>query len=102
MQLIDTSSQTGFFDVVGDTERSQAATMTLQPDQETGGPTNAHAKSDQWLFVISGHGRATVNSETHELHPGMLILIEPGETHKIANTSTEPLVTVNVYAPPEY
>lgn len=102
MQLIDTNSQTGFFDVVGDTDRSQAAMMTLQPNQETGGPTNAHANSDQWLFIISGQGQATIDGQTYDLKSGMLVLIEPGEPHKIANTGSEPLVTVNVYAPPEY
>jgi mannose-6-phosphate isomerase-like protein (cupin superfamily) len=27
---------------------------------------------------------------------------DSGEHHEIRNTGTEPLVTVNVYAPPEY
>ncbi|MFB6192352.1 MAG: cupin domain-containing protein [Haloarculaceae archaeon] len=102
MRLIDTADATGFFDVVGGTERSQAATMTLDPGQSTGGSTNAHAASDQWLYVVSGTGRATIEGETHDLRPGALVLIEPGETHEITNTGSEPLATINVYAPPEY
>lgn len=102
MQRIDTSSATGFFDVVGGTERSQAATMVLDPGASTGGPSNAHAASDQWLYVVSGTGTATVGGESHALRAGTLLLIEPGETHEIANAGNEPLVTVNVYAPPEY
>lgn len=102
MKRIDTGEPTGFFEIVGETERSQAATMTLAPGQSTGGPTNAHAASDQWLYVVSGRGRATIEGDVHELRAGTLVLVEPGETHEITNTGDDPLETVNVYAPPEY
>jgi mannose-6-phosphate isomerase-like protein (cupin superfamily) len=102
MRRIDTTTATGFFDVVAGTERSQAATMVLDPGTSTGGPTNAHAASDQWLYVVSGNGTATVEGETRDVRAGTLLLVEPGETHEIANDGDEPLVTVNVYAPPEY
>jgi len=39
----------GLFDVVGGTDRSQAATMILDPGATTGGPSNYHEDSDQWL-----------------------------------------------------
>jgi mannose-6-phosphate isomerase-like protein (cupin superfamily) len=102
MDLIDTTDAAGFFDVVGGTERSQAATMTLAPGRSTGGPSNAHAASDQWLYVVSGTGRATIEGESYDLRPGTLVLIEPGETHEIENPGAEPLETINVYAPPDY
>jgi mannose-6-phosphate isomerase-like protein (cupin superfamily) len=102
MQRFDTRGAAGFFDVLGGTDRSQAATMTLSPGQSTGGPTNAHAASDQWLYVVSGTGTATVEDETHDLREGTLVLVEAGETHEIANDGDEPLETINVYAPPEY
>lgn len=102
MQRIDTTAATGFFDVVASTDRSQAATMILDPGASTGGPSNAHAASDQWVYVVSGTGTATVEGEAHDLRAGTLLLIEPGETHEIANTGRDPLETINVYAPPEY
>jgi mannose-6-phosphate isomerase-like protein (cupin superfamily) len=102
MERIDTTDMAGFFDVVAGTERSQAATMVLDPGQSTGGPENAHAASDQWLFVVAGEGTATVAGETVALAPGTLLLIEPGETHEITSTGAEPLETVSVYAPPDY
>lgn len=102
MERIDTERATGFFDVVAGTDRSQAATMVLQPEQSTGGPTNYHADSDQWVIVTAGEGEAIVEDETLALEPGDLLLIEPGETHEIRGTGDTPLVTVNVYAPPEY
>lgn len=102
MERIDTDRATGFFDVVAGTARSQAATMILQPGQSTGGPSNYHQESDQWLYVTAGTGEATIDGETVGLEPGDLVLIEPGETHEITGTGDAPLVTVNIYAPPEY
>jgi mannose-6-phosphate isomerase-like protein (cupin superfamily) len=102
MERIDTTRMAGFFDVVGGTERSQAATMVLAPGQSTGGPDNAHAASDQWLYVAAGEGTATVDGDEIDLGAGTLLLVEPGETHEIENTGAEPLETINVYAPPEY
>lgn len=91
----------GSFDVLGGTSRSQAAAMTLGPGERTGGPENAHADSDQWLYVVSGSGEATVAGDRVELAEGDLLLIAAGETHEI-RAGSEALVTVNVYAPPEY
>lgn len=102
MQQIDTDSDHGFFNIVAGTDRSQAATMVLDPEQSTGGPTNYHARSDQWLYVKDGRGTATVDGEEIELARGDLLLIEAGETHEIQGAGTDPLVTVNIYAPPEY
>ncbi|MDX1660288.1 MAG: cupin domain-containing protein [Gemmatimonadota bacterium] len=101
MRKIDTTSPSGFFDVVAGTSRSQAATLVLEAGRSTGGPDNRHPDSDQWLYVVSGHGRATVENEEIELGPGDLLLIEAGEAHEIA-AADEALETINVYAPPVY
>lgn len=90
----------GFFDVVMDTDDAQAAQMTLAPGQSTGGPNNYHAESDQWLFVVSGTGIATVDGTDHHLDEGDLVVIEAGERHEIENTGDEPLETLNFYTPP--
>ena len=88
--------------VLGGTERSQAAAMTLAPGESTGGPENRHASSDQWLYVAAGSGQATVDGASIALSPGDLLLIAAREAHEIRAAEDEPLVTVNVYAPPEY
>jgi len=82
--------------------RAQAATMVLAPGDSEGGPDNRHRGSDQWLYVLSGRGRATVNSRGHRLKPGTLLLIERGSTHEIRNTGRTPLKTLNLYVPPAY
>jgi mannose-6-phosphate isomerase-like protein (cupin superfamily) len=90
------------FKVLAGTARSEAATMVLEAGESTGGPDNTHDRSDQWLFVLSGRGRATVGGSEVELGPGSLVLIEAGEPHQIDNTGDEQLRTLNFYAPPEY
>lgn len=102
MKRIDAGSAAAFFDVIAETPRSQAATMVLEPGRSTGGPDNRHPDSDQWLYVISGTGVATVEGEEIELAPGALLLIEAGEAHETSCRGDEPLRTVNVYAPPAY
>ena len=102
MQHVDTDSAAGFFDVVGGTDRSQAATMTLGPGETTGGPSNYHADSDQWIYVKSGSGTVVLDGERHRISAGDLLLVEAGETHEIRNDGDAALETVNVYAPPEY
>jgi mannose-6-phosphate isomerase-like protein (cupin superfamily) len=102
MKLVNTRSVRGFFKIVAQTPRSQAATMTLRPGQSTGGADNLHPDADQWLYVVSGTGRAVVRGETLTLQAGGLLLIEAGETHEISNPAQDPLVTINIYTPPAY
>jgi len=92
----------GFFDVRQTTDDAQAAQMTLSPGQSTGGPDNRHADSDQWLYAVSGSGRATVDGENVRFDAGDLLVIEAGETHEIENDGDEPLETLNLYVPPIY
>ncbi|MCO8246508.1 MULTISPECIES: cupin domain-containing protein [unclassified Haladaptatus] len=102
MKRTTTADAANWFDVLLETERAQAASMVLSPGQSTGGPENRHEGSEQWLFVISGRGKAVVAGETVGLSAGDLVCIEPRETHEITNTGEEPLETVNLYVPPEY
>lgn len=90
------------FAVITGNARSQAAIMVLGVGDSTGGPDNRHGGSDQWLFVASGEGSATIGDQVHVLRPGTLLLIEKGETHEIRNEGGEPLHTLNFYVPPAY
>ena len=90
------------FHVVRGNRRSQAAEMILAPGQTEGGSDNRHRGSDQWLYVISGTGRAIVKNKRYPLQRGTLLLIEQGETHEIRNTGRSPLRTLNVYVPRAY
>jgi len=89
-----------YFEVVMETDEAQAAEMTVEPGRSVGGPENYHADSDQWLFVVSGTGLVTVDSDTQRVAAGDLVRIEAGERHGIENDGDEPLETVNFYTPP--
>ena len=102
MKHVRTNERSAFFDVVAGSERSQAAVMVLEPGGSTGGADNRHPESDQWLFVVSGAGTATIEGRQFALRAGSLVLIEAGEAHEIASAAGDPLRTINVYAPPAY
>jgi len=91
----------GFCVVLGN-RRSQAAEMILAPGKSEGGSDNRHRGSDQWLYVVSGTGRAIVKGKHYPLKAGTLILIEQGETHEIRNTGKGKLRTLSIYVPPAY
>jgi mannose-6-phosphate isomerase-like protein (cupin superfamily) len=90
------------FAVVTGNDRSQAAVMVLPPGESTGDSENRHSGSDQWLYVVSGEGSASIDGQVHILRPGSLLLIERGETHEIQSQGDEPLQTLNFYVPPAY
>ena len=81
---------------------AQAAEMVIPPGDAEGGPDNRHRGADQWLFVISGQGRATVNKRNYPLRAGNLLLIEKKDRHEIRNTGRSLLRTLNFYVPPAY
>jgi mannose-6-phosphate isomerase-like protein (cupin superfamily) len=91
----------GFRVAVGN-HRSQAAEMVLPPGKAEGGSHNRHRGADQWLFVLSGTGRATVNKRRYALRAGSLLLIEHGDEHEVCNTGRTMLKTLNFYVPPAY
>lgn len=90
------------FNVVLSNKRSQAAQMVLEPGKAEGHAGNRHHGADQWLFVVSGNGVATINRRRYPLRPSTLVLIEHGDRHEIRNTGRQLLKTLNVYVPPAY
>jgi mannose-6-phosphate isomerase-like protein (cupin superfamily) len=90
------------FRVVPGNQRAQAAEMVIAPGEAEGGPGNRHRGADQWLFVVSGQGRATIEGRRYALSEGTLMLIKRGDEHEIRNTGRALLRTLNFYAPPAY
>ena len=82
--------------------RAQAAEMVIAPGKAEGDAHNRHRGADQWLFVLSGTGTATVNRRRYPLKAGTLMLIERGDEHEVRNTGRSPLRTLNLYVPPAY
>ena len=90
------------FNVVLGNRRSQAAQMVIEPGGAEGNRSNRHRGADQWLFVVSGTGVATLNGRRHPLREGSLLLIERDDRHEIRNTGRQLLKTLNVYVPPAF
>ena len=89
-----------FFDVVAETADAQAAQMTLDAGESTGGPNNYHEAADQWLFVHSGSGWAVVDGEEYDLVAGDLVCVEAGERHEVGADDDTRIETLNLYVPP--
>jgi mannose-6-phosphate isomerase-like protein (cupin superfamily) len=108
MKLARTQGSRGRFNVVAMTAQLQAAMMSLRGDEKSDEELcNEHPRSEQWLFVISGKGTATVipkggRRRTIALRPGSLLIIQRGEKHQIKNAGHRPLRTINFYSPPAY
>ena len=102
MKLLKLGMKRAFFKVLAMTDASQAAVMVLAPGQTTGKPDNEHPGAEQWLFVVSGQGKAVVGQRHVELASESLLLVERDEVHQIVNDGRAPLVTVNFYVPPAY
>ena len=103
MRHMHTGSHRASFRVLTSSDSAQAAMMVLKPGQSTGEKQNEHARAEQWLYVVSGVGRARVGRRTVKLKQGSLLLVEHNEEHQVLNTGrTKPLVTLNFYVPPAY
>jgi mannose-6-phosphate isomerase-like protein (cupin superfamily) len=103
MRHIKTGTKRSMFTVLHATGEAEAAMMTLKPGQSTSDePENEHPRCEQWLFVLSGTGRAVIGKRRVAIKPNSLLLIEKGEPHQITNTGRTSLVTLNFYAPPAY
>jgi mannose-6-phosphate isomerase-like protein (cupin superfamily) len=108
MQLIQTAHRSKDFDVIANTEHVQAAMMTLRDKSASDNePSNEHASSEQWLFVVAGTGSAIIipkggRRRTVKLRPGSLLLIERGDLHQIKHAGRGVLRTINFYSPPAY
>lgn len=101
MIAVKTRFKKGFAVICGN-KRSQAATMIIPVGGKEGGNDNNHRGADQWLFVVSGKGSATVAGKRIALKASSLLLIERGQNHAIRNTGSTKLVTLNFYVPPAY
>lgn len=87
------------FQVVGSTKKTEAALIELLPDETTGSDASNRPSADQWIYVLSGKGVAVVAGESFVLSEGSLLLIEPGEAHKISASDGDPLRALSFSSP---
>ena len=90
------------FRVAFEVRKAQAAEMVIAPGGSEGGADNRPRGADQWLFVVSGSGVASVEGRRVPLKAGTLLVIEKGERHEVRNTGRTLLKTLNFYYPPAF
>jgi len=57
-------------------------------------PPHLHKKTEEWIFVIEGHGWLKTKRETVPINSGDWIYIKPGRPHALLNSSGRHLVVV--------
>jgi mannose-6-phosphate isomerase-like protein (cupin superfamily) len=97
-----------FFQVMHTTERTQVASMTVQPGKEAG-PPETHAGEDQVFLFLEGEAEVKVWSEgrakepeRRKVGPGGILVVHAGVQHWVKSVGAEPLFFFTVYGPPAY
>src|SRR5215211_6341129 len=73
-------------DNIGATTKHSVAHVVLQPSKRS--PAHRHHESEETYYILSGRGVMQVNSSRFDVHPGVAVLINPGEVHQIWNDDT--------------
>jgi mannose-6-phosphate isomerase-like protein (cupin superfamily) len=90
------------FKIIETTDRSQTASMTLEPGESSSERPNTHHESDQVLIVLEGNLTAEISGKRTEMKKGDAITVPAGTPHKFTNAGGERAVTFSVYSPPAY
>jgi mannose-6-phosphate isomerase-like protein (cupin superfamily) len=90
----------GFFRVLQDTSRSQAAVMTIAPGSDAG-PEEEH-RGDQIIYIVEGEALIRVQDREYHAGPGTLLTIPARTRHHVKNPGAIPVFFLTVYAPPVY
>lgn len=99
-KLVRSDHRYDIYDYVSD--GTTYSVTELKPHRETRG--HLHRGVQEYYFFKAGKGRFTVGDKTHEvdadsMDPSRLVFRVPrGEFHKVANTSSEPLIFLATFA----
>ncbi len=66
---------------------------------ETTSRDHHHTAADEVYFVHSGQGRVRVDEETRAIGPGDIVILRPGQPHKLWNDGPDDLVLIVSCAP---
>ncbi len=71
---------------------------TLTPQDNS--PIVVHKRTNQLTYVIEGDGTVVVNGQVKDIHKGMTIFVEAGNTHQFTAKS-DSLVLFHIHIPDE-
>lgn len=69
------------------------------PENAKGLPFVVHEKTSEFIYVISGGGKAEVGGKCFKAAAGDCLLIPPGVRHRFI-TGNKPLIALSVFSPP--
>lgn len=100
--LIDlTRKNTYYRKVLQTTNNQQIVLMCLEPEDFI--KTEIHKKTDQFITIVYGEGKAIINNKKHDFSKNSSFIIPAGTKHKIINTSKKnKLKLYTIYSPPEH
>lgn len=90
------------FHLLETTGRTQTASITLKPGEDSGEGVNFHPHSDQTIVMLEGELVAEVGEETEVLKVGQSLIIPAGVKHRLHNDGDQTAFAFSVYAPPAY
>ena len=77
-------------------EEKDGASVEAHHVQIQGAKLHYHERTDEFYYVIDGHGTLTLDDEEVELHPGVVVYIPRGVRHRARG----PLAILTVCIPP--
>lgn len=82
------------------TDFSRRTTVSVSTFQPNGGAEMSSSDAERTYYVLSGSITVKGQADEHELHPGDLIYIAPGEQRSIAVNNEEPARTLVIAVTP--
>jgi len=80
-----------------------AAISWARSPPNTGAIPHAHASSEEFVFIIQGHGYIEdENGKRYNWGPGDLLFYPPGTKHKIWSTGPEDMIAVSAQVPADF
>lgn len=62
-------------------------------------PAHSHPKSEELIYIMSGHGKVMIEGEVGEVRTGSAILFEQGKVHMLKNTGDVEMKVICFFAP---
>lgn len=84
----------GSFTVLHDAPYTKVKTITVDPGHRLS--LQSHNRREEHWVVVQGEATVEINKTRTVMHPGEHVFIPQGAHHRISNTSSSPLVFVEV------
>jgi mannose-6-phosphate isomerase-like protein (cupin superfamily) len=102
MSVLNVRKSESWFSVLQTGKLSQTALMAIGPGEASGPKENEHPHSEQVLYVIEGELHAEIGERSFTMRAGDSTIVRRGVPHRFSNPTQQPVLTLNVYAPPAY